>query len=293
MNFMDILELWKRNLEKTKSERTTATYLRHLNCFIKTLQIEDREELLNLSASHIFNYIDSVSLGPSSLLANLSALKHFFRFLVRREFIDRDRFADLEQAIEEAREEINTKKDPVYPKALTKEEVQRILDAVRGKKYEKVYSLFLYSGIRLGEYEKLDRDSFYLDKSGILWIRLKPSMTKRKKGRIAPVMGPSKEETLEATQKILKWLENYEENLSVKRGVLQVYTDRLSKRLAISFSVHSFRHTYITNLVNSGFPVEVVKEFAGHSSVKTTIETYYRFSQSRAENLVRNFLQMA
>ena len=292
MNFMDVLDLWERNLEKTKSEKTRETYLRHIKCFMKTLKIKEGEELLNLSASHIFNYVDSVSLGPSSLLANLSALKHFFRFLMRREFIDRKKFADLEQAIEEAREEINTKKDPVYPKALTKEEVERIMKAVKGKKYEKVYSLFLYSGIRLGEYEKLDKESFYLDKSGILWIRLTPSMTKRKKGRIAPVLGPSKEETIEATEKILKWLENYEENLCVKRGVLQVYTDRLSKRLSISFSIHSFRHTYITNLVNSGFPVEVVKEFAGHSSVKTTIETYYRFSQHRAESLVKNFLQM-
>ncbi len=292
MNSMEVLELWRKNLERTKSERTTSSYLRHVNCFIKTLGIEKEEDLLNIPPSQIFNFIDKVSLGPSSLLANLSALKHFLRFLVRREFISRERFADLEQAIEEAREEINTKKDPVYPKALTREEVERIFSAVKGKRYEKIYSLFLYSGIRLGEYEKLTKDSFYLDKSGILWIKLKPHMTKRKKGRIAPVLGPTKDETIQATERILKWIENYEENFSVKRGVLQVYTDRLSKRLDIPFSVHSFRHTYITNLVNSGFPVEVVKEFAGHASVKTTIETYYKFSQHRAEKLVRNFLQM-
>jgi integrase/recombinase XerD len=289
---MEVLELWKRNLERTKSERTTLSYLRHVRCFIETTGIKDQDELLRVSSSQIFNYIDSVSLGPSSLLANLSALRHFFRFLARREFIDRDKFADIEQAIEEAREEVNTKKDPVYPKALTKEQVSRIMNAVKGKRYEKVYSLFLYSGIRLGEYEKLDKESFYLDKSGILWIKLKPHMTKRRKGRIAPVLGSNKEETLKATEKILRWLENYEENFCVKRGVLQVYTDRLSKRLDIPFSIHSFRHTYITNLVNSGFPVEVVKEFAGHASVKTTIETYYKFSQHRAEKLVRNFLQM-
>ncbi len=288
---MEVLELWKRNLSRTKSERTTEAYLRHVSNFLKASSIDNEDELLNLSSAQIYRYADVSPLGPTSMLANLSALKHFFKFLLRREYIDRERFTEIEQAIEEIREELNTKKSPTYPKALTKEEVERIFDAVKGKKYEKVYSLFLYSGIRLGEFESLGRRNFYLDKSGILWIKLEPHMTKRNKGRLAPVIAPDRDETYRITDRMLRWLENYEENFSVKRGVLQVYTDRLSKRLGIPFSVHSFRHTYITNLVNSGFPVEVVKEFAGHSNVKTTIETYYRFSQRRAEELVRNFLK--
>ena len=290
MNFMEVLELWKRNLTRTKSERTTNSYLRHVQNFLTTVSIEREEELFNLSSSQIFKYVDGSPLGPSSMLANLSALKHFFKFLLRREYIDRKKFTDIEQAIEEIREELNSRKNPAYPKALTKEEVERIFGAVEGKRYEKIYSLFLYSGIRLGEFEKLKRDSFYLDKSGILWIKLEPHMTKRNKGRLTPVISPDREDTYRITDRMLKWLENYEDNFSVKRGVLQVYTDRLSKRLGIQFSIHSFRHTYITNLVNSGFPVEVVKEFAGHSNIKTTIETYYKFSQRRAEELVRSFL---
>ena len=288
---MEVLELWERNLSRTKSERTTQAYLRHVRNFLEATSIETETQLFNLSSAQIYKYADTTPLGPTSMLANLSALKHFFKFLLRREYINRERFTEIEQAIEEIREELNTKKKPSYPKALTKEEVERIFEAVRGKKYEKVYSLFLYSGIRLGEFEKLSKKNFYLDKSGILWIRLEPHMTKRNKGRLTPIIAPDREETYRITDRMLKWLENYEENFYVKRGVLQVYTDRLSKRLGIPFSVHSFRHTYITNLVNSGFPVEVVKEFAGHSNVKTTIETYYRFSQRRAEELVKDFLR--
>lgn len=288
---MEVLELWKRNLLRTKSERTTEAYLRHVKSFLKAVYIEEESQLPDLSPSQIHRYVDTSPLGPTSLLANLSALKHFLKFLLRRDYIDRERFAEIEQAIEEVREELNTKKSPVYPRALTKEEVERIFDAVKGKRYEKVYSLFLYSGIRLGEFENLRRENFYLDKSGILWIRLEPHMTKRKKGRLTPIIAPTREETYTVTTKMMAWIENYEDNFSISRGVLQVYTDRLSKRLNIDFSIHSFRHTYITNLINSGFPVEVVKEFAGHSNVKTTIDTYYRFSQHRAEELLRNFLR--
>jgi integrase/recombinase XerD len=288
---MELLSSWHRNLKKTKSERTAESYLRHLKSFIRELNIEDDEGILSVSAGQIFRYVDNSELSPSSLLANLSAIKHFYKFLLRREFIERDKFTDIEQAIEELREELNTKKTPKYPKALSREEVERILEAVRGKRYEKIYSLFLHSGIRLGEFESIGRDNFYLDKSGILWIRLEPHMTKRRKGRLAPILGFSKEDTYRITEKMVRWIENYEDNFKARRGVLQVYTDRLSKRLGIDFSIHSFRHTYITNLVNSGFPVEVVKEFAGHSNVKTTIETYYKFSQRRAEELVRGFLE--
>ncbi len=288
---MELLKSWHKNLKKTKSERTAESYFRHLKSFIRELDIEKEEEILNITPGQIFRYVDNSELSPTSLLANLSAIKHFFKFLLRREFIARERFTDIEQAIEELREELNTKKTPRYPRALSREEVERIFGAVRGKKYEKIYTLFLHSGIRLGEFENLDRENFYLDKSGVLWIRLEPHMTKRNKGRLAPILGFDKEDTYRITEKMVKWIEDYENNFRTRRGVLQVYTDRLSKRLGIDFSIHSFRHTYITNLVNSGFPVEVVKEFAGHSNVKTTIETYYKFSQRRAEELVRGFLK--
>ncbi len=287
---MNLLKVWERHLEKTKSEHTKETYLMLVREFLKFHNIDSEEVAENLKPSLIYKYIDEVELHPNSLLTTLSALRYFLKFLLRREYLDRNLYESLEMAIEEAREELNARKTPRFPKALTKEELKRIFEKVKGKKYEKIYSLFLYSGIRLGEYEKLTKDNFYLDKSGILWIRLTPEMTKRNKGRLVPILSPDKEETFRITEKFLEWLEDYEENFKVKRGVLQVYTDRLSKRLNIDFSIHSFRHTYITNLINSGFPVEVVKEFAGHSSVKTTVETYYKFSQKRAEELVRNYL---
>lgn len=287
---MNLLTVWERHLEKTKSKRTKETYLMLVREFLEFHNIDPKEVAQNLKPSLVYKYIDEVELHPSSLLTTLSALKYFLKFLLRREYLDRTLYESLDMAIEEAREEINARRTPRIPRALTKEEVKKIFEEVKGKKYEKIYSLFLYSGIRLGEYEMLSKDNFYLDKSGILWIKLTPEMTKRNKGRLVPILSPDKEETLRITEKFLKWLENYEDNFRVKRGVLQVYTDRLSKRLNIDFSVHSFRHTYITNLINSGFPLEVVKEFAGHSSIKTTVETYYKFSQKRAEELVRNYL---
>lgn len=288
---MGILELWRRSLERSRSERTVITYSKCLELFARNTGLTE-DELLNTEPVHLYQHIDSSSLSPASILTHLSALKHFFKFAVRRGYMSREAYTKLEAAIEELRDEIGRRNVRRAPKALTREELSRIMESTKNTVYERVYTLFLYSGIRLSEYKHLKKDNFFLDKSGIYWLRLPAYATKGNKERMAPIMGPTKEETYQVTEKLARWLENYEENLVVNAGSLQVYTYRLSHRLNIPFSLHSFRHTYITNLINSGFPAEVVKEFAGHSHVKTTIDIYYRFSPERARKLVEEFLRV-
>ncbi|WPM32678.1 site-specific integrase [Hydrogenobacter sp. T-2] len=284
-----LLDLWVKSLSRTKSQRTVITYTMCLGSLQKYLG--KKSSLLEIEPTELFSYVDSSNLSTSSLLTHLSAIKHFYKFAFRRGWLSKEHYSELEAVLEEIRDELSSSKPQKSPKALSREELDRIFQTVRDTKYERVYSLLLYSGVRLSEYVQLRRDFFYRDKSGIYWLRLPAEITKRGKERLVPIIGPSKEETMKINEKLDEWLEDYDAYIRVKAGSLQVYTNRLSQRLGISFSVHSFRHTYITNLVNSGFPAEVVKEFAGHSNVKTTIDIYYRFSQERAKSLVENFLR--
>ncbi|MCY0866492.1 MAG: tyrosine-type recombinase/integrase [Aquificaceae bacterium] len=284
-----LLDLWLKSLSRAKSQRTIITYKTCLSTFQKHLG--EGKSLLDVEQGDIYSYIDSTNLSVSSILTHLSAIKHFYRFAFRRGWLDKERYSDIESVIEDIRDEFSTSRLQRSPRALTKEELQRIFQSVKNTKYERVYTLFLYSGIRLSEYAKLSSEFFRKDSEGIYWLRLPAEITKRKKERMVPLIGPTKEESLEISQKLDLWLEDYEKYIKVNTGSLQVFTNRLSQRLGIPFSVHSFRHTYITNLVNAGFPAEVVKEFAGHSNVKTTIDIYYRFSQDRAKNLVKSFLR--
>ncbi|MCS6998083.1 MAG: tyrosine-type recombinase/integrase [Aquificaceae bacterium] len=284
----ELLELWVKSLSKTKSQRTATTY----RMCISSLQrhASGESSLLELEPKTLYSYVDASNLSVSSLLTHLSAIKHFYKFAFRRGWLSKEHYSELEAVIEEIREEISTTKPQRPPKALTLEELRKIFEAVRNTKYERIYSLFLYSGIRLSEYTQLRGEFFYKDKNGIYWLRLPAEVTKRNRERLVPIIGPSREETLNINQNLQHWLEDYERNIRVKAGSLQVFTNRLSQRIKVPFSLHSFRHTYITNLVNAGFPAEVVKEFAGHSNVKTTIDIYYRFNQERARSLVESFL---
>lgn len=282
------LDLWLKSLERTKSSRTVITYKMCIESFKKYL---GDKNLLEIKPQLIYLYIDDSNLSVSSVLTHLSAIKHFYKFALRRGWLIKESFSELESTIEEIREELSATRIQRSPRALTREELHRIFQHVSNTKYERVYSLFLYTGIRLSEYAQIKRDFIQKDHDNIHWLRLPAEITKRKKERVVPIIGPTKEETLRINQKLESWLEDFEGSLKVNTGSLQVFTYRLSQRLGISFSIHSFRHTYITNLVNAGFPAEIVKEFAGHSNVKTTIDIYYRFSYERAKTLVKSFLK--
>lgn len=49
---------------------------------------------------------------------------------------------------------------------------------------------------------------------------------------------------------------------------------RLRARSGVDFEPHWLRHTYATDLLRRGVPLEVVRELLGHASVATTIDTY-------------------
>ena len=52
-------------------------------------------------------------------------------------------------------------------------------------------------------------------------------------------------------------------------------------------SVHSFRHTFATNLIQAGVDVKVVSQLLGHSSVKITYDTYVHMWVDRAIEAVK------
>ena len=52
-------------------------------------------------------------------------------------------------------------------------------------------------------------------------------------------------------------------------------------------SVHSFRHTFATNLIQAGVDVKVVSQLLGHSPVKITYDTYVHMGVDRAIEAVK------
>jgi integrase/recombinase XerD len=53
-------------------------------------------------------------------------------------------------------------------------------------------------------------------------------------------------------------------------------------------SSHSFRRTFITNLISSGIDMKTVSTLAGHSSIQTTVDTYAVANPNKMVNVCKN-----
>lgn len=57
-------------------------------------------------------------------------------------------------------------------------------------------------------------------------------------------------------------------------GTVHDLVVRLRRRTGVAFEPHMLRHTYATDLLRRGTPVEVVSKLLGHASISTTADTY-------------------
>lgn len=59
--------------------------------------------------------------------------------------------------------------------------------------------------------------------------------------------------------------------------------------LGIDFNFHALRHTHATMLIEASIPVKTVAERLGHSSTRTTLETYVHVTDTMREDAVNKF----
>lgn len=142
-------------------------------------------------------------------------------------------------------------------RALTDEQVERLLDAIRGLPPYVFVMLGLYAGLRREEILALQWDSVYLDTDA-------PYLTVRR-----------------------AW--HTEHNRPVILTELKTKAAERNKLIyAIDFDVtpHQLRHTYITNLLYAGVDPKTVQYLAGHENSKTTMDIYAQVKYNKPEELV-------
>ncbi|MES0488405.1 MAG: tyrosine recombinase [Leptospirales bacterium] len=81
---------------------------------------------------------------------------------------------------------------------------------------------------------------------------------------------------------------NYRGGRLSRRGAAYILKKRKSLLLANEdVSPHTLRHTFATDMLNSGADIRVVQEMLGHSSVSTT-QNYTHVAKERIQNTFRN-----
>ncbi|HVT44795.1 MAG TPA: tyrosine recombinase XerC [Thermoanaerobaculia bacterium] len=275
-DFLDYL-----TYERNVSINTITAYRNDLDSFIAFLLNDyytiqrDRLDLSSIDHLTIRSWLAHLNrrkLSKSSIARHLSAVRSFFRFLMREGRV----------ASNPARAVATPKKEKYLPSVLQPVDVELLLEqpdlerrlGVRDRAW---LELLYASGLRISELTGIDLDDLEL-RSRLVKIRGKGA-----KERIVP-FGSKAEAALR------DWLAlrsavlggrseddeqplfiNYRGNRITTRSIRRLF-DAYVRRAALQSSVspHTLRHSFATHLLNAGADLRAIQELLGHASLSTT-----------------------
>ena len=269
--------------ERNASPQTVQTYEESLRAFDSYLTFRDNGlSIDSVDTDLIRDWMESLmdkGNSASTINKNLSALRSFYRFALKRGLVKKD----------PAHAVTGPKKSKPLPQFLREGEMDRLLDGLEwdssfnNVRARTILILFYETGLRRSELVGLDDKDVDYDAA-----QLKVT-GKRNKQRIVP-FGAELAEQLKGYQAVRRekfgetcgamFLSDKGERISgeqvylIVRKYLSMVTS-LKKR-----SPHVLRHTFATAMLNNGAGLESIKNLLGHASVSTTeIYTHTTFEQ--------------
>ena len=257
--------------EKNYSIHTQNSYLSDVYIFLKFCL---REDIYFISADKLdllsfFAFLrQKKNITKNTHERKLSSLRTFYLFLSKKGIIENFEIKDFpfpNQSEEKLMKHIpNTKVDFVLENFHNKN--SNFL-----KLRDRAILEFLYStGVRVSELVYLKRQDFI--NSSQVKVR-----GKRKKTRIV-FLGEQAKESMKQYLECKQQLQIKTNSIFVNskglpitvKGIQYIIRQRAKENGMSNLSPHNFRHTFATDLLNSGADIRAVQEFLGHESVKTT-----------------------
>ncbi len=275
-------------VEKSVSTHTLRNYCSDLHQFFSfvekpTEQAEPSQVEVTRISHHIIQAFFSTLYRQhtkSSISRKLSALKSFFRFLLREAVIDQDPTLHLS----------SPKQDHPLPTYLPVDDMFRLLDApapdTPAELRDRAILEVLYScGLRVSEL------------TGLSWEDIDPNLEvlrvkgKGQKERIVPIGRTALDALHRYRTEIPALLGNNYQSASrggsagdtgpvflnqrggrlTPRSVARLVTSYAKQcGLAHKISPHALRHTFATHLLDAGADLRSIQELLGHSSLSTT-----------------------
>ena len=269
--------------ERNASPQTVQTYEESLRAFDSYLTFRDNGlSIDSVDTDLIRDWMESLmdkGNSASTINKNLSALRSFYRFALKRGLVKKD----------PAHAVTGPKKSKPLPQFLREGEMDRLLDGLEwdssfnNVRARTILILFYETGLRRSELVGLDDKDVDYDAA-----QLKVT-GKRNKQRIVP-FGAELAEQLKSYQAVRKeifgetcgamFLSDKGERISGEQ-VYQIVRKYLSMVTSLKKrSPHVLRHTFATAMLNNGAGLESIKNLLGHASVSTTeIYTHTTFEQ--------------
>ncbi|HKR65440.1 MAG TPA: tyrosine recombinase XerC [Thermoanaerobaculia bacterium] len=271
--FLDYL-----TFERNVSSNTVLAYRDDLESFTEFLCNDyftmgrDQLELARVDHLAVRSYLAFLSrrkLSRASIARQLSALRTFFKYLVREGVVEAN----------PARTVSTPKKEKHLPAVMQASDVALLLEqpdasTPLGARDAAFLELLYASGLRIGELVGIDIDDLELR------ARLVKVRGKGAKERIVP-FGSKAEAALRAWLAVRGELAhdaeepavfvNYRGQRITTRSVRRLFDAYLKQAaLRAGISPHTLRHSFATHLLNAGADLRGIQELLGHASLSTT-----------------------
>lgn len=275
-------------VEKGRSTNTLEAYRRDLRKYLGHLAKQNRrlEEVTAEDVTHYVHALRARGFAPASVARMAVAVRGMHRFLLAEDQADDDPAADVEAP----------SVPRGLPKALTEDEVTRLIDAViddtpTARRDRAILEVLYGCGVRISELCGLSLGDVDLESSTMRVFG------KGSKERVVPIgrlaaraldqwLAPEGRGALEPHQ----WRRRGDAEavfLNVRGGrltrqgvwgVVHKYGDRVG--LGDALTPHVLRHSCATHMLDHGADIRTVQELLGHASITTT-QIYTKVSTER------------
>lgn len=276
--------------ERRFSLHTVDSYKEDISFFVGFLK-DNKKDIKDVDVALIRGYLLELTnsgLSKSTIKRNIAALKHFYKFLFLRNYIDTEPFELI----------TSPKQEQKLPDFLSDDEIVQLLEANRRRDDELSYrdqailELMFASGLRASEVVNLTLQNVYL-RDRIIRV-----FGKGKKERIVPFTNSCREcleNYLNGTRRKLldKNVDRSKENhvflnsrgeKLTNRG-LEYIMEEIEKKTGCYMKLHphKLRHSFATSLLSKGADLRTIQEFMGHESIGTTqVYTHVTYSEMKS-----------
>lgn len=295
VNFKDLTKEFIDNGYKL-NQLSDSSYVRKLNTYnqICTHYMADME-IQKISEDDLKDFLIYITKYSNSVIGKIyGVVNNTFKRAVRKNII---KCNFLDDKMEFCKPKSNRKDKNVH--GFTIDEQKKFINAIindTSYKYHYQFLLSLYTGMRMGEINALDKDLDIDFDNKIIHVRrtltkntedktVMGSYTKTKNGIRDIVMDEQVEFILKEyinkeyqpnTENLLFF--NVKKNTYYTTGQINMVFKRFCEHYNIGkgydVNQHMLRHTFATRCIEAGMPANVLSKIMGHADIRTTLEIY-------------------
>jgi len=242
------LEKFKNILSfKNYSQNTIKIYLHYVEIFL----LYFNKDIYHISQKEAITYLlNKEYMSPSQQNQIISSIKSLYKYVLNNKLksfkIERPR------------------KERKLPRIIDKDLLKEKILSVSNKKHKAILSLAYSCGLRVSEVINLKIED--IDSKRIV---ININQAKGRKDRIVPLSNPLLQILRSYYKETLPHIYLFNGQKSLKYSATSC-NKLIKKHIFDKISMHTLRHSSFTHLLESGVDINIIKEIAGHKSIKTT-----------------------